>query len=51
MIEIRITAADVGELHLAEQRLRQSFTDVQADQPKPDPDRPGQWLLTATAQF
>jgi len=51
VIEIRVTAADEDELHLAEHRLRQSFTDVQADQPKPAPEQPGMWLLTATAQF
>jgi len=51
VIEIRITAADVDELHLALHRLCQSFTDVRAEQPKPVPERPGMWLLTATAQF
>ena len=51
MIEIRISAADTEQLQLAEHRLRQAFSDVQADQPQPEPDRPGMWLLTATAQF
>jgi hypothetical protein len=51
VIGIRITAADVDELQLALYRLRQAFTDVRAGQPRPDPERPGMWLLTATAQF
>ena len=51
MIEIRITSADPAELQLAEHRLRRAFTNVQADPPEPDPERPGMWLLTATAQF
>lgn len=51
MIEIRITAADPAELQLAEHRLRRAFTDVHADPPRPDLERPGWWLLTATAQF
>ena len=51
MIEIRITATDPDELQLALHRLRQAFADVQADQPKPAPEQPGWWLLTATAQF
>lgn len=51
MIEIRVTATDPDELQLALHRLRQAFTDVLAEQPKPAPDLPGWRLLAATAQF
>jgi hypothetical protein len=51
VIEIRIASEDPAELQLAEHRLRRAFTDVHADPPQPDLERPGMWLLTATAQF